>query len=132
MRLRIVVLLSDSTPAAPPPSPPYRPVVRAGDWLICSGQLGLDKGKLVDGGITAQLSRAIENLDRLLIEEGSSLDAVAKTTVFLVDMDEYAVMNEAYIAAFRGHRPARSAIGVAALPLGALVEIEAWAFAPSV
>ncbi|HLX78562.1 MAG TPA: RidA family protein [Acidimicrobiales bacterium] len=130
MWLRIVVLLSDTTSAAPP-TPPYSPVVRAGDWLICSGQLGLDKGTLVDGDVTGQLTRAIGNLERLLIEQGSSLGAVAKTTVFLVDMNEYAVMNEAYVAAFRGHRPARSAIGVAALPLGALVEIEAWAFAPT-
>lgn len=128
--MRVLVLLSDKTPSAPP-TPPYRPVVRAGDWLICSGQLGLDKGALVEGGLSVQLARAIANLETLLIEEGSSLDAVAKTTVFLVDMGEYRQMNEAYVTAFRGHRPARSAIGVAALPLGALVEIEAWAFAPS-
>jgi 2-iminobutanoate/2-iminopropanoate deaminase len=112
------------------PVGPYRPIVRAGDWLIVSGQLGLADGSLVDGGVGPQLTRAVANLKAHLASEGASLTDVAKTTVFLTDMGEFATMNEAYIAAFDGHRPARSAIGVVALPLGGLVEIEAWAFAP--
>lgn len=114
-----------------PPVGPYTPVVRAGDWLICSGQLALVDGALVEGGVSAQMTQAIANLASLLEGVGSGLEAVAKTTVFLVDMGEYAAMNEAYVAAFGGHRPARSAVGVAALPLGAVVEIEAWAYSPA-
>ena len=119
---------SDAGAAAPKPVGPYTPVVRAGDWLICSGQVGLRSGALVEGGIAAQVTQAIANIKTLLSGEGSSLDAVAKTTVFLADIGDFPAMNEAYMAAFGDHRPARSAFAVAALPLGALVEIEAWAY----
>ncbi|MGH9055168.1 MAG: RidA family protein [Acidimicrobiales bacterium] len=113
--------------SAPRPVGPYTPVVRAGEWLLCSGQLGLRDGALVDGGVAAQVTQAVANLRSLLEGEGSGLSAVAKTTVFLTDIANYAAMNEAYTAAFGSHRPARSAFAVAGLPLGALVEIEAWA-----
>lgn len=109
------------------PVGPYTPIVRAGHWLVCSGQVGLAGGKLVDGGIEAQLTQALANLATLLESEGASLGQVVKTTVFLTDMADYAVMNDIYMAAFGDHRPARSAVAVAALPLGALVEVEAWA-----
>jgi 2-iminobutanoate/2-iminopropanoate deaminase len=112
------------------PIGPYTPVVRAGPWLICSGQLGLLDGSLVDGGVTAQVNQALRNVSSLLEGEGSGLDAVVKTTVFLTDMADFSTMNEAYLAAFGDHRPARSAFAVLGLPLGALVEIEAWAFTP--
>ena len=108
------------------PVGPYTPIVRAGQWLVCSGQVGLQGGALMSG-IRAQTTQAVANLRSLLEGEGSSLDAVVKTTVFLAHMDDYAAMNEAYSAAFGNHRPARSAVGVASLPLGALVEVEAWA-----
>jgi 2-iminobutanoate/2-iminopropanoate deaminase len=104
-------------------------VVRAGEWVICSGSIGMREGSLVEGGVAEQLKAAIANLARHLGSQGLELSDVAKTTVFLADMADYAVMNEAYAEAFGGHRPARSAIGVAALPFGAAVEIEAWAFA---
>jgi 2-iminobutanoate/2-iminopropanoate deaminase len=107
---------------------PYTPVVHAGQWLICSGQLALVDGSLVDGGVAAQVTQAVKNLASLLEGEGSGLEDVVKTTVFLTDMAEYAAMNDAYVAAFGGNRPARSAVAVAGLPLGALVEIEAWAY----
>jgi 2-iminobutanoate/2-iminopropanoate deaminase len=110
------------------PVGPYTPFVRAGDWLVVSGQVGIADGKLVEGGVTAQLSQAIANLRALLAEQDATLDQVVKTTVFLADIGDYAVMNEAYIAAFGDHRPARSAVAVAGLPLGAAVEVEAWAF----
>lgn len=106
---------------------PYTPVVRAGEWLVCSGQLGLADGALVDGGVGAQVRQAVANLDRLLSGEGASLSDVVKTTVFLADIGDYPAMNDAYMAAFGDHRPARSAFAVAALPMGGLVEIEAWA-----
>lgn len=97
---------------------------------MCSGQLGLLGGKLVDGGVTEQLTQAMANLRALLEENQASLSDVAKTTVFLVDMADYSEMNTAYSSAFGDHRPARSAVAVAGLPLGAVVEIEAWAYLP--
>ncbi len=109
------------------PVGPYTPVVRAGDWLVCSGQIGIADGALVDGGLEAQTVQALANLESLLHGEGASLADVVKTTVFLTDMGDYAAMNAVYMAAFGDHRPARSAVAVAGLPLGALVEIEAWA-----
>jgi 2-iminobutanoate/2-iminopropanoate deaminase len=110
------------------PLGPYTPVVRAGDWLIVSGQVGLADGKLVPGGLEDELRQALTNLRGHLEANGATMSNVAKTTVFLRHMSDYALMNEVYIAAFGDHRPARSAIGVTDLPVGALVEVEAWAF----
>lgn len=112
------------------PVGPYSPVVRAGEWLVCSGQLGLCDGAPVEGGVQAQTVRALANLRALLEGEGAALDHVVKTTVFLLDMGDFATMNEEYAAAFGDHRPARSTVAVAGLPLGALVEVEAWARVP--
>ena len=109
------------------PVGPYTPLVRAGEWLVCSGQIGIADGALVEGGLEAELRQAFANLRSLLEAEGASLDDVVKTTVFLVTMDDYAEMNATYIDEFGDHRPARSAVAVAALPLGATVELEAWA-----
>ena len=109
------------------PVGPYTPIVRAGDWLVVSGQLGLRDGDLVSGGVQEQLQQALDNLAALLAGEGASLADVVKTTVFLRHMDDYDRMNETYVAAFGDHRPARSAVAVAGLPRGALVEVEAWA-----
>lgn len=112
------------------PVGPYTPIVRAGDWLICSGQVGIADGAIVAGGLEAELRQAMANMRALLEGAGSSLDAVVKTTVFLTDMNDYAAMNAVYIELFGDHRPARSAVAVAALPVGAVVELEAWAYAP--
>jgi len=109
------------------PVGPYTPLVVAGDWLVVSGQVGQVDGKVVDGGVAAQVKQAIANLRGLLEGAGATLDDVVKTTVFLTDIADYAVMNEAYVEAFGDHRPARSAVAVAGLPLGAAVEVEAWA-----
>jgi len=87
----------------------------------------VSEGRLVEGGLGAQLRQALANLAALLAGEGASLADVVKTTVFLTDMADYQVMNEIYVEAFGDHRPARSAVAVAALPLGAAVEVEAWA-----
>jgi 2-iminobutanoate/2-iminopropanoate deaminase len=114
--------------AGPQPVGPYAPVVRAGNWVICSGQVGIRDGALVEGGIAAQVHQALANVTTLLAGEGAGLEAVVKTTVFLADIADFQAMNDAYVAAFGTHRPARSAFAVAALPLGALVEIEAWAY----
>lgn len=114
--------------SAPGPVGAYTPIVRAGDWLVVSGQVGLANGEIVSGGLDAELRQAISNLAAQLASQGAALTDVVKTTVFLRHMSDYAGMNTAYIEAFAGHRPARSAVGVAELPLGALVEVEAWAF----
>ena len=110
------------------PVGPYTPIVRAGEWLVVSGQVGVSEGKLVGGGVVAQTKRSLANLAALLEGEGASLADVVKTTVFLTDIDDWPAMNEAYVEAFGDHRPARSAVAVAGLPLGAVVEVEAWAY----
>jgi 2-iminobutanoate/2-iminopropanoate deaminase len=130
---RLARSISDSTtPGTPPPvaAGPYRPVVRAGDWIVCSGQLGARAGELVDG-VGAQLRQAVANLESVLASEGASLADVVKTTVFLTDMADFDEMNGIYLDCFAEPRPARSAIAVVALPRGARIEIEAWAFQPS-
>jgi 2-iminobutanoate/2-iminopropanoate deaminase len=113
--------------SGPRPVGPYTPIVSAGDWLICSGQVGQRDGKLVEG-VSAQTAQCIANLAALLSGAGADLSRVVKTTVFMTDINDYAAVNEAYLSAFGGHRPARSAVAVAGLPLGARVEIEAWAY----
>ena len=120
------------TPSAPGAAGPYSPAVRAGDWLALAGQVGIDPatGKLAGDGVADQTRQALANVAAVLGDCGASLGDVAKTTVFLVDMGDFPVMNEVYADAFAGHRPARSTIAVAALPLGARVEVEVWAFAP--
>lgn len=114
--------------SGPGPVGPYTPVVRAGDWLVCSGQLPLKDGQLMSATVGELTGQCVSNLKALLEGHGAHLDDVVKTTVFLTDMDDFAEMNEAYVEAFGSHRPARSAVAVKALPLGARIEIEAWAF----
>jgi 2-iminobutanoate/2-iminopropanoate deaminase len=110
------------------PVGPYTPIVRAGEWLVVSGQVGIKDGVLVPGGLEGELRQALANLRGQLESQGASLSDVVKTTVFLKHLgSDYARMNEVYMEIFGDHRPARSAIGVAELPIGALVEVEAWA-----
>ena len=120
------------TPSAPGAAGPYSPAVRAGEWLALAGQVGIDPatGKLAGDGVADQTRQALANVAAVLGDCGASLGDVAKTTVFLVDMGDFPVMNEVYADAFAGHRPARSTVAVAALPLGARVEVEVWAYAP--
>ncbi len=112
------------------PAAHYSSVFEAGPWLVVSGQVGAVDGVLVPGGIEAQTTQAIANMEALLVEHGAKLTDVVKTTVFMVDIANFATVNAAYAAAFGEHRPARSAIGVAGLPIGAQVEIEGWALRP--
>ena len=106
------------------PVGPYTPIVRSGNTLYLSGQLGLVDGALVDG-LDAQVRQALANMAGLLESEGATLENVVKTTVFMTSIDDYVEMNTAYTESFGDHRPARSAFAVSALPLGAIVEIEA-------
>jgi 2-iminobutanoate/2-iminopropanoate deaminase len=114
---------------------PYAPVRRVGDWVITSGQVGLATGAdgaaaLVEGGTLPQLHQALANVASVLSSEGATLGDVVKTTLYLVDMDEFAAVNEVWVEYFIENRPTRSAVAVAALPIGARVEVEAWAYAP--
>ncbi|MBA3259689.1 MAG: RidA family protein [Gemmatimonadales bacterium] len=116
-----------STSGAPRAIGPYSQGIRAGGFLFTAGQVGFDpaSGELVDGGIAEQTERVLENLRAILEAAGSTFSRVVKTTVFLVDMADFAAMNEVYARVFGEHRPARSTVAVAALPRGARVEIEA-------
>ena len=117
------------TASAPKPIGPYSPIVRAGEFLIVSGQTGTKDGVLVDG-LEAQVRNAMSGLDALLTTHGARLRDVVKTTVFLTDMGDFAAMNSIYAEIFGETRPARSTVAVAGLPLGACFEIEAWAHRP--
>jgi 2-iminobutanoate/2-iminopropanoate deaminase len=116
-----------STPNAPQALGPYSQGIRAGDFVFCAGQVGLDpaSGKIVEGGVEAQTRRALQNLSGVLQAAGSSLDRVVKTTVFLANMDDFAKMNAVYAEFFPSTKPARSTVQVARLPRDAAVEIEA-------
>jgi 2-iminobutanoate/2-iminopropanoate deaminase len=116
-----------STSGAPRAIGPYSQGIRAGGFLFTAGQVGFDptRGALVDGGISEQTERVLENIRSILESAGADLSQVVKTTVFLVDMADFAAMNEVYARVFGDHRPARSTVAVAALPRGARVEIEA-------
>jgi len=118
------------TPSAPPAAGPYSPAVRAGDWLVLAGQVGLDPatGRMVDGGVEAQARQVLANITAVLRDCGASLTDIAKTTVFVTDIGEFPTVNAVYAGAFGEHRPARSTVQVAALPGGAQVEIEAWVY----
>jgi 2-iminobutanoate/2-iminopropanoate deaminase len=100
--------------------------------LVLAGQVGLDPatGAMVDGGVDAQARQVLANIAAILNDCGATMADVAKTTVFVTDIAEFPIVNAAYADAFGHHRPARSTVQVAALPGGALVEIETWAYAP--
>jgi len=112
---------------APAPVGPYSHAGRAGKLLFCSGQIPVDPatGQLVPGDIRAQTERVFESIRAVLAHEKLTFDAVVKTTVFLVDLADFAAMNEVYAKYFTKGFPARSTVGVAALPRGARIEIEA-------
>ena len=113
------------------PLGPYSPVVRAGDFIIVSGQGGMRDGAIVDGGVAEQTVQTMTNLAARLAEVGAELSDIVKTTCFLTDMGEFATFNDAYAEALGEHRPARSTVEVSALPGGMQVEVEAWAYRPA-
>ena len=116
-----------ATEKAPAAVGPYSQAIRAGALVFTAGQLGLDPatGKLVDGGVEAQARQALTNLRAVLEAAGSSLKRVVKVTVFLQDINDFKAVNGVYAQFFTQEPPARSAVQVAALPLGGLIEIEA-------
>ncbi|KAH9837230.1 Endoribonuclease L-PSP/chorismate mutase-like protein [Rhodofomes roseus] len=115
-----------STPDAPAAVGPYNQAIKAGNLLFASGSLGINPatGKLVDGGVEAQTKQALKNMKTVIEAGGATIDKVVKTTVFLADMNDFAAMNAIYAEFFGGHKPARSAVQVARLPLDGRFEIE--------
>lgn len=115
-----------STEGAPKAIGPYSQAIAVGDLVFCTGQVALEpaSGTLVGADIAAQTARALDNLTAVLHAAGTDVQHVVKTTVFLVDMADFAAMNEVYQRRFGDHRPARSTVAVSGLPLGSRVEIE--------
>jgi 2-iminobutanoate/2-iminopropanoate deaminase len=120
---------SDGAPAA---IGPYSQAVEVGGWVYTSGQIGLDPatGELVEGGFDEQARRVLANLEAVLAASGCTFADVVKATVFVTDLADFATLNELYGEVMGSHRPARSTVQVAALPKGALVEIDLTAKLP--
>lgn len=116
-----------ATDNAPKAIGPYSQAMIAGDLVFVSGQIPLDPqtGQLVVGDFKTQVERVLASLDAILIAAGCSRNNVVKATLYLTDIGRFAEVNELYAEYFGGHRPARAAVGVSALPRGAEVEIEA-------
>jgi len=114
------------TDLAPKALGPYSVAVQAGDFIFTAGQVGIDPATnaIVTGGVEAETRQVLTNIQHVLEAAGSSLGMVVKATVFLQDMNDFAAMNAIYGEFFTENFPARSAVQVAALPKGALVEIE--------
>lgn len=124
-----------STDRAPKAIGPYVQATRAGDLVFCSGQIALDPatGAMVAGGIEAETARVLDNLEAVLSAAGATLSDVVRTTIYLTDMNDFAVVNRIYGERFAdpsGAFPARATVQVAALPKGARVEIDAVAHCP--
>ncbi|MCS6984790.1 MAG: RidA family protein [Leptospiraceae bacterium] len=117
-----------SSPEAPKPIGPYSAALKVGSFIFFSGQIPLKDGELVGGGIREQTQQVCENLRALCEAAGISLAHIVKTTVFLTDLADFQIMNEVYSSFFQPPYPARTTIGVAQLPRGAKIELEAVAF----
>jgi len=119
------------TPSAPPVAGPYSPAVRAGDWIVMAGQIGIDVTGTMADGVEAQTDQILANIAAVLGDCGASWADVVKTTIFLTDLGNFSTVNALYSEAIGPNRPARSTVGVAALPAGAVVEIECWVHRPA-
>jgi 2-iminobutanoate/2-iminopropanoate deaminase len=114
------------TNQAPAAIGPYSQAISKGDFLFASGQLGIDPatGDFVEGGVKEQTIQVFNNIKAILSEAGFTIADIVKTTVFLADMADFAIVNEVYATQFEGAYPARSAVAVKTLPKNGLVEIE--------
>lgn len=121
------MLQAVATKKAPGAIGPYSQAIKISNMLYTSGQLGMDPetGEILSGDIKVETKRALDNLLAILEEAGTSLDKVVKTTVFVKDMNDFAMVNEVYGEYFSNHKPARSCVEVARLPKDGNVEIEA-------
>ena len=117
------LITTDKAPAA---IGPYSQAVRIGDVVFCSGQIGIDPttGKLAGNDVATQCQQVFKNINAVLKASGLGIQDVAKTTVFLSDMNDFSVVNDIYGSEFENHKPARSTVEVARLPMDALIEIE--------
>lgn len=120
-----------STSDAPAALGPYSQAVRVGSTIYCAGQVPLDpkSGQIVSGGVDVQTRRVMDNVTAVLKAEGLTTDNVVKTTIFLMDLNDFQTVNEIYGSYFKSAPPARSTVQVAGLPKGARVEIEVIAVA---
>lgn len=118
------IVISDKAPKA---LGPYSVAVESNGFIFCSGSLGLnpETGDLVDGGVEQQTVQCLTNLKHVLEAAGCEMADILKTTIFLVDMRDFPAVNSVYGSFFEGNFPARSTIGVASLPKGGMIEIEA-------
>lgn len=125
--MNLTKVQTDEAPAA---IGPYSQAIRVGEFLFCSGQIPLDpiSGEIVPGGIKEQTTQVMNNLEGVLAAAGTGFQAVVKTTIFMVDLADFALVNEVYGRFFNDPAPARATVQVAALPKGALVEIELVAY----
>lgn len=115
-----------ATSQAPAAIGPYSQAMRVGDLLFTSGQIALTpEGGFVEGGVEAQTKQVLQNLQAILEAADASVDSVVKTTIFLINMEDFATVNAIYENFFGAHKPARSTVAVKTLPRNALVEIEA-------
>jgi 2-iminobutanoate/2-iminopropanoate deaminase len=125
---------SIDTPSQPWAVGPYATAVRSGDWIVCSGQVGIDpaSGNVVMGGVEAQARQALNNVTAILGDVGCSWADVAKVTLFVATESPQWMeqVNAIYAEVVGDHRPARSTVGVAWLPMGAVFEIEVWIHQP--
>lgn len=117
------VIFTDKAPAA---VGPYSQAIKAGNVVYCSGQIPLvpETGALVEGDIKAQAEQSLKNVKAVVTEAGADLTNIVKTTVYLVDMEDFGAVNEVYSDFFGDHKPARSCVAVKELPKGAKVEVE--------
>ncbi|SEA65508.1 endoribonuclease L-PSP [Desulfuromusa kysingii] len=124
-------LVKIDTAKAPAAIGPYSQAIKAGGFLYCSGQIPLipSTGDLISGGIEEQTKQSLNNLQNVLIEAGVDFNAVVKTTIYLTDLSDFATVNEIYADYCGEVAPARVTVQVAALPKGALIEIDAIACA---
>jgi 2-iminobutanoate/2-iminopropanoate deaminase len=118
--------LINNAPNVPAAVGPYSQAVRGNGFLFCSGQIPInpESGKIEATDVEGQAHQVLANIKSLLASQGLDLTRVVKATVFLTSMADFPKVNPIYDAAFSGHKPARSTVAVAGLPLGALVEIE--------
>jgi 2-iminobutanoate/2-iminopropanoate deaminase len=120
-----------ATLSAPEAIGPYSQAISTGSLIFCSGQVPFDPSTmdLVSGSIAEETARCMRNLEAVLVEAGSGVDRIVKTTIYVTDMNDFAEVNDAYGSFFTSDPPARATVGVAALPKGARVEIECVALA---
>lgn len=121
--MKLEIISAENAPAA---IGPYSQAVKCGNLLFCSGQIPLDPatGGLVSGNVTRQAEQVMNNILAVLSAASIGFDDVIKTTIYLVDMADFAAVNEVYGKRFPRHKPARSTVAVKSLPLGALLEVE--------